>query len=68
MVMIFGLKAKGMNFYRHTNGALVREKGGFFYGSSNNTLWKLVLKVVIKYITLHGRYDRAQNYHFVILN
>ena len=45
---------------------MVKEKGGVFFVLSIKLLWMKVLIAVMEYVTLDGRYDMANTYHFFL--
>lgn len=47
--------------------ALVK-KGTYYLSSSIKPLWRFVLRVIIKYISLDMRFDRLYTHHFMFLN
>ena len=47
---------------------MLRKIDTYYVPDSMKKRWMYVLRVVVEYITLDPRFDRARTHHFVILN
>ena len=48
---------------------LVKKKGiTYLQPNSLKKFWRIILRAIVSYITLHGRFSRVYTYHFFMLN